>query len=891
MKNKTYLKASLREIRYSKGRYISIVLIILLGTLLFVGIKATGPVLNHSASQYVEDQHLSDMQIVSTAGLTEEDENLVKQLPDAKVESGHQTFYANDKNEVVKLYSYNQQSQQNRLIVKEGRLPKKANELVLDEKAKEAGYKQNQTYTIDSPDQLQRKEFKIVGFVQSPIYISTGERGFSTIGSGVVSYFAYLPESNFSSDVKSVIYVLFNELKGQETYGATYEKEMEKNVERAEKLLADRPAERKNELQKNAEQALLPQKNEVSQHLAELEKGQQALDQAKSQLEQQAKQLTGENPLQKETEELARQQNELTTSRKQLLAAQQTIADNEQKISEIETPSYSYTLRSDNPGFQEYGDLSERIAAIANVFPIFFFFIAGLITFTTMTRMVEENRREIGTLKALGYSRGEIAIKYIIYAVSATTIGIIAGSIIGTQTLPRLIFELSAERYNLLGVQPFYLPRPIIQATIAFLLASLGAALLVLLRELHEKPAELLQPKAPKPGKRIFLERITPIWSRLSFNQKVSYRNLFRYKSRMIMAIIGIAGCSALLVAGMGLKDSLNAVDDKQFGPIIDYQAIVTLTDQPDQEAVQKIVAETPEISSELAMLTQTVELKKAGQANQQLTMMVPADRKAFGDYVHFKVDEAPFELGDDGAVITQKMADLFQLEKGDQLPIYTEGAASFKVKIAGITENYLGNFLYLSKDYYQAVSGESFVSNALLLKSQKMDSQQENDLSAALLDSGKVVNTSFVSTQIKTQKDSMANLDSIVWIFVVLSGALAFIVLYNLTNINVSERLRELSTIKVLGFYDREVTAYIFRENIVFTLLGIVVGAALGVVLTRFILVQASMETVVFPLVIHYGAYLLAAGLTIFFSLIVMFATHYRLKHINMIDALKSNE
>ena len=893
MKNKTYLKASLREIIYSKGRFISIVLIILLGTLLYVGIKATGPILNHSASQFVDKQELSNLQIISTGGLTKEDEKLAETVPNAEVESGYQLFYADsDKNQVVKLYSYDKDNQQNQLIVKSGHLPKKDNEIVLDEKAKEEGYRLNQTYKIDQPDQLKRKNFKIVGFVQSPMYISTEERGLSNVGNGSVDFFAYLPENNFSSEIKSVIYLRFSNVDGKETYGKAYEKKMNQNIDKVEKLFAERPQERAAEIKAEAEKDLLPRKVEVTDNLAKADAGQKELDQAKAQLEQQAVMVPTGNPeLAKAQEELDAQQKELTRNREQLVEAQQKISDSEKEISELKTPSYSFDQRADNPGFQEYGDLSERIAAIANVFPIFFFFIAALITFTTMTRMVEENRREIGTLKALGYSRFEISIKYIIYALSAAAIGIVLGSVIGTHTLPRLIFVLSSDRYNFSGVTAFYLPRPIIQASIAFLFASLGAALLVLFRELHEKPADLLQPKAPKPGKRIFLERLTPIWSRMSFNSKVSYRNLFRYKSRMIMAVIGIAGCAALMVAGVGLKDSLSSVGDKQFGPIIDYDAIVTLKDQPDEAKVNMIFSQNKKLTSELAMMNQTVELKQKGQANQKLTMMVPKDRQKFKEYLHLKNQGEKFNLPNDGAVITQKMAELFNLEKGDSLTVHDEDQQTFEVKIANIADNYLGNFLYLSKDYYQQARGKDFKMNSYLLKSKKITKSEEKELSQKLLSSGQVVNTSFISTQIEAQEQSMDNLDGIVWIFVVLSGLLAFIVLYNLTNINVSERVRELSTIKVLGFYDREVTSYIFRENFVFTILGILFGYGLGIILTKFILDQASMETITFPLVIRLGAYLSSGGLTILFSVIVMVATHFRLRHINMIDALKSNE
>lgn len=849
--------------------------------------------MNHSASQYVDKQELANLQIISTGGLTGEDEQLAEEIPDAKVESGHQLFYADsEKNQVVKLYSYDKKNQLNQLIVKSGHLPKKDNEIVLDEKAKEEGYRLNQTYTIDQSDQLERKKFKIVGFVQSPMYISTEERGLSNVGNGNVDFFAYLPEKNFSSDIKSVIYVRFTNVDGKETYGKAYEKKMDQNIEQVEKIFAARPEERAAEIKADAEKELLPKKAEVTDNLAKIDAGQKELDQAKVQLAQQVAMMPQGNPqLAQAQAELEKQQKELSSNREQLVSAQQKISDSEKEINDLKTPSYSYDQRADNPGFQEYGDLSDRIAAIANVFPVFFFFIAALITFTTMTRMVEENRREIGTLKALGYSRYEISIKYIIYAVSAATLGIVLGSVIGINTLPRLVFELSSDRYNFPGVQAFYLFRPIIQATIAFLFASLGAALLVLLRELHEKPSELLQPKAPKPGKRIFLERITPIWSRMSFNSKVSYRNLFRYKSRMIMAVIGIAGCAALMVAGVGLKDSLGSVGDKQFGPIIDYDAIVTLKEQPDQKAVETIFSKNNKLTSELAMMNQTIELKQKGQANQKLTMMVPENRGEFKHYLHLKKQGKTFALPNNGAVITQKLAELFDLEKGDSLTVYDEDQQTFEVKIANITDNYLGNFLYLSKDYYKQVREKDFEVNSYLLKSKSMTKAEEKDLSQKLLSSDQVTNTSFMSTQIESQEHSMDNLDGIVWIFVVLSGLLAFIVLYNLTNINVSERLRELSTIKVLGFYDREVTSYIFRENFVFTILGILFGYGLGIVLTKFILDQASMETITFPLVVRWGAYLVSGGLTILFSVIVMVATHFRLRHINMIDALKSNE
>lgn len=906
MKNKTYVKASFREITQSKGRFIAISLIIFLGTLLFVGVKAAGPILNHSASQYVDKQNLADMQIISTLGITEDDEKLAKEIPDAKVESGYQFYYADaQKNEVVQVFSYNKTNQQNQLVLKEGRLPKSETEIVLDEIAAKDGYKIGDTFSINNDEQLKNKEYTIVGFANSPLFISTTERGYSNVGNGTVDYFVYVPESNFKADVKSVLYIRFDNVKGLETYSQEYKNQIEKNRDSVKKIFKNRPEERLTEIQNEAQTKLTEAKTDLADGLAQLEAGQNQLNQAQDQLNQQkqalqqlpeSQQTTLLSQLTSAESELATQQAELDANKTKLEKAQQEIATNEAEINQMKVPTYLFNVRADNPGFQEYGDLSERIAAIADVFPVFFFFIAALITFTTMTRMVEENRREIGTLKALGYTKFEISKKYIIYALLASALGIITGVIAGTELLPRIIYELSSDRYTLGGVKIYYVYTPIIQATLAFIAAALGSALLVLFRELHDKPAQLLQARAPKPGKRIFLEYITPIWSRLNFNQKVSYRNIFRYKSRMIMAIIGISGCAGLMVAGFGLKDSLSSVTDQQFGPIIDYQAIVTLNDDANTTSDQeKVIAELnteSTVKNHLMIHSETVELRATGKANLNLTMNVPENKAEFESYIHMtNLEGKTVLLSDQGAFITQRAAELYGISKGDELTIYDQDQEPIKIKIQDVIENYLGNFLYLSKDYYKKVTQQTFQPNTLLVQTSNMSATAETALSERLLATDKVTNTTFMSTQIKAQEDSMSNLDAIVVIFVVLSGALAFVVLYNLININVSERIRELSTIKVLGFFDKEVTMYIVRENIVFTLVGIVFGYGIGYVLTEFILQQASMENVIFPLVIHWPAYVVSGGMTIIFTIIVMAVTHFKLKYINMIDALKSNE
>lgn len=906
MKNKTYLKATFREISKSKGRFIAIVLIILLGSLLYVGIKTAHPVLDYSANEYVKTQNLADLQIISTGGLTADDEKLLTDLKGVTAESGHQLYWANsEKNEVVQAFSYHKEAKLNQLELVSGHLPEKNDEILLDEQAKQFGYHLGDEYLLEDKDQLTQTTFTIVGFVKSPLFINDLERGYTNVGNGTVSYFAYLPEAVFSAKIKSVLYLSFENTQKLATYSEAYKKQMTKNKEMVESLFSKRPKERLEELQTTASQTLAPKILEVEkaekslvEGKAQLTAAQKQLDTANSQLENlpSLQQATAKEQLATQQAQLAEQLKEITAQEEKLTEAKRQITQAQTEISELKTPVYSFNKRFDNVGFQEYGSLSGRIDAIADVFPVFFFFVAALITFTTMTRMVEENRREIGTLKALGYGKLEIAEKYIIYSLLAAALGLILGVVIGTNFLPRVIFYLMSDHYIFEKAYIFYVGDAVLKASGAFLIATLGAALFVLLGELREKPAQLLQVKAPKPGKRIFLERITPIWKRLSFNQKVSYRNLFRYKARMWMAIIGIAGCTGLMLAGFGLKDSLTSVTKKQFGPIFDYEAIVTLDkDQLTAEnlrTVNKQLQENSQVTSTLPSKNETLEIKEKNKATQNLTLMVPEDSQTFQSYLHLKDSHGKkLALTETGGMITQKTAEFYELKKGDTITVYNSDKDPLLVKISGITANYLGSFLYVSSDYYEKISGENFTPNSFLVKTEKMTKTQEETLAKNLLDTGSVINTNFTSKQIETQDGAMSNLDAVVWILVTLSGVLAFVVLYNLTNINISERVRELSTIKVLGFFNREVTMYIVRENIIFTLLGILGGFGIGRILTHFILEKASMENLVFPLVIKGAAYFYAGGLTILFTIIVMVFTHFKLQHIHMIDALKSNE
>lgn len=876
----------------------------MLGTLLFVGVKTTGPSLQHSADVELRHQHLSDLQITSTGGITDEDVALAEKIPGANIETGSQLFYSNkEKNEVVHLYSYEKDDKQNKLTVEKGRLPEKNTEIVLDATAQDKGYKLGDAFSIPQKDDLKHESYQIVGFVSSPLYLNNSERGVSNVGSGSVDFFAYLPQAEFKSEVRSTIYVSFDNVAKKNTYTASYQDQMEKNADKVKEIFADRPEARYQELKKQINDEVAPAKEKIADGQRQLADAQRQIDQASDQLNAQKAQLAAlpepqrsaaEEPLNQAQQQIQDNQAQLDTEKKSLADAETQVADGEKALDDLKVPEYTFSDRDDVLGFKTYGDLATQINAIANVFPVFFFFIAALVTFTTMTRMVEENRREVGTLKALGYTKREISKKYTIYASLAAVLGIVLGSAIGILTLPKLIFGFMTDQYTFSSFALSYNWTALIQAAVAFFIASWGSSMVVLMRELAEKPAQLLQPKAPKPGKRILLEYIPFIWNRLSFNQKVSYRNLFRYKSRMVMAIIGIAGCAGLMFAGVGLKTSLQSITDKQ-EEIVRYDAIVSLDEDKvqDRKDVQNVLDETEDVAANAAIQMQTLNHSSGANASESIPLMAFESKKEQETYLDLKdLDKQPIAVSDKGVLVTQGLAKENDLKKGDDLKLTSDDGETYNLKIAGVVENYTGSYVYTTKAYFDKVSPTPYVPNTILFKTkQPLTESQENQLAEKLLETDVAVNTSYVSQQVSLQQNMTQNLDSIVLIFVVLSGLLAFIVLYNLTNINISERVRELSTIKVLGFFDKEVTMYIVRENIIFTLIGIVFGYGIGYLLTGFILDQIAMSGLTFPLVITWTSYGLSAVLTIAFTVIVMIVTHFKLKHINMIDALKSNE
>ncbi len=848
-----------RNIRDSLGRFIAIVIIIMLGVLLFVGVKATGPALKDSLNTTVKADHLADSQLLATTGVTKAQVKAAQSVSGTQAEAVKFKYAIGGKaSDVVALYGYQKTATINRLHLTSGHLPTHHNEIVLDSVAKKSGYKLGQHYTFARNSGLNRRTYTITGFADSPAYIEDTSRGSANIGDGTVRYFAYIPDQQMNMPVASQLNIRFPGLQKRDTFSSSYKDAVAAKMKQVKRRVKD-------------------QAQKDLQTMIEAKIVQAATKKATAQataagMPASAAATTAQAAVQKQQATLKKQAS--TRAQKQL------------------TTSLTWQTRSDLPGFGDYGGSADRIAAIANVFPVFFFLVAALITFTTVSRMVEEARAQIGTFKALGYGKWAIARNYLAYAALAGLFGGVIGVFAGNLSIPRIVLSLYKNYIPLKQVVTLQWPLIALSIVLA-LIATLGAAIIVVRNELTEKPAALMRPRAPKSAKRILLERITPLWSRLSFNQKVSYRNLFRYKSRLIMTILGIAGGTALILTGFGIKDSITATGTLQYNDVVHYQAIARLADGKTPTAARTVLKKSNAYRSAGTVSSAVAKLSVNGHQISDVNLFAPSSGSSLEPYVSLRSTKTnqKLTLPRSGIVITSKVAKSLKVGTGDRLKITTTDGKKHSFKIKGIAKNYVGHFAYLSNTSYRQLAGQHTDPNALLVRLRPQTTKQNDRLAKRLLNHHAIIGISFTTTAKKTLSNMSGMLDPIVLIFILLSAVLSFVVLYNLNNINVSERIRELSTIKVLGFFDREVTMYISRESIVQTIVGILFGYGLGNLLTAYILQQAETADVVFPLTISFTGYLTATLLMIGFTAIVTWLTHRRLQRVDMVEALKSNE
>lgn len=594
-------------------------------------------------------------------------------------------------------------------------------------------------------------------------------------------------------------------------------------------------------------------------------------------------------------EGLAEFEKERAEAEEEIDEALADLEEAETELTDLEEPEYFVNDRTAFQGYGEFEENAERISAIAQIFPVFFFLLAALISLTTMTRMVDEGRNQIGTLKALGYSNGTIAMKYFTYAFIATFIGGVIGLFAGYWIFPNVVMDAYSSLYNLPSAQTqFYWNYAIISITGALLATGLSTLVSVRL-SLRSNAATLLQPKAPKKGKRIFLEYMPFIWDRFTFTQKVASRNLFRYKRRMLMTIFGVAGGTALLLTGYGLSDSIADIGDIQFGDIYLYRSIVsenTNASNSQIESYEETLASVEELEDELPVKMENATAE-FNEETLDITAMIPSSIDRLNDFIvlrDLEDSDETFTLPDDGAIITDKMAELLKVETGDVITLDINDSDTFDIEVKGIVEHYIEHYVYMSPTTFENLSGEEtqFNSRLLLYDENELD---ESQLGQLLTNEDAVQGVVFVESIQDAFQDSMDSLDVVTVVLIVSAASLAFVVLYNLTNINVSERIRELSTIKVLGFYDKEVTMYVYRENFVLTILGILSGFVLGFFMHRFVLQTAEIDIMRFARQINLSSYGYSFLLMFFFSSLVMLVMHFKLKRVDMVEALKTQD
>lgn len=576
-------------------------------------------------------------------------------------------------------------------------------------------------------------------------------------------------------------------------------------------------------------------------------------------------------------------------------SAQAKLEKYKEKIATTQVPQWYVTDRQAISSYASFENDAKGISAIGTVFPILFFLVAALVSLTTMTRMVEEHRTQIGTLKALGYSKKSIIAKYLLYAFTATLAGSIIGVVLGEALIPDLVVETYRIMYvNLTKTaSSVNIPYAVISIVIA-VLCTTGAAGFACYRSLKENPASLMRPEAPKSGKKIFLEKFEAFWIRLNFSQKAALRNLFRYKKRLFMTLFGVTGCMALLLVGFGIHDSVSSMTENQFNGIWNYQGTVTVDESLTRTERRHVLSEVQEIEGvdDYLQTFRTLTFVDYGENEENAYILVPQNVDFLSEYITLetRTGHKEVQINDEGVIITEKLAKMLGVKEGDSISFKSEkdGDSTAEIKILGVVENYIYHYVYMTPSAYKTLFGNSASLNTLLLRSSAADN---TEFSKQLLSIDGITSVT-MNTDTQTQVDeTMGNLIIIVALMIVSAGLLALVVLYNLNNINITERRRELATLKVLGFYDNELESYVFRENIILTVVGMILGIILGAVLHFFIMQSVETDTMMFGREIKWYSYLASIILTCGFSLLVNYLMSFKLRKIDMIESLKSTE
>ena len=927
--NNVILKDFWRSIKHTKGQFISIMGLMMIGAFALVGLMVTGPDMRDTGNHYAQKLNTADLTVICNYGLDHKDIQKIKQtkglqdvefgyMTDTVIKHSHESFRIFSKPKLVGKYE-----------VRQGHLPAKQNEIALADHYS-SRYKIGQKISFTEKKNilgttlLKRKSFKITGFVRSSQILSNVNLGQSNSGTGELKGYAVVSPKAFDQTVYTTANLRYKDLRGLDSYGKTYTSKVKKHKKVLQNALKNSAHQRKQRILNSAQEKLAPQEKKIQRAEQKIKVANQQINAAEKQLATQKAKLntqiaqaknadtnlpatarmqleqaqqeitTGEQKLQQEKRQFSHQSAVAT---KKIKVGKNKINKIKSKLKKLELPNYSVYNRREVPGGEGnlvYTTVAQVVEDLAKVFPIFLYFVAALVTFTTMNRFIDEERINSGTMKALGYDDYVIINKFIAYGFISGTIGTILGVYLGHTLMPQIVYHAY---YKSITIPPIELHFHWQISLIALLLSWISSVLpayLTAKNEFREKPAALLLPKPPAAGSTILLEKIPFIWNHLSFTHKVTARNIFRYKKRMLMTIFGVCGAATMLFAGFAVKNSITNMNNRQFKDLIHYNMIVAekpgISDQQEKSLSKKLQAGS--IKSETPIYYESLS-KTAGKTGdtQDITLIAPSSSKVLKDYVHLnnRKTKQTLHLSNNGVIISERLSTLLNVSEGGYISITDKDNHVRKMKVAGITEMYMGHFVFMNKTEYQRVFKRNFKSNAYLVNLKNSSRKNTRKMAAqfmALNGVAGVVQNTAVSQELDVVVQS---LNLIMVVLIVVAGLLAIVIQYNLTNINIAERIRELSTIKVLGFYDNEVTMYIYRETILLTVIGILVGYLTGDLLYRYILYVVPPDNVMFNPALSTSSFLWPLGVIGTITIVLGFIVNRKLKNLDMLEALKS--
>ncbi len=903
-KKNRLVTTSLREIKNSFPRFLSLMIMSFLGVFVYSGLKATAPFMINSLDKYYDERNTYDIKLTSTIGFASEDVDIVRDVAGIKdIEFSNYadvSFHTpNDKDYVLVVNSVT--NDLNYLKTDYDLSTLKDNELLVEEPfLDKTNYKIGDELTLTS-DNFVNQTFTIKGVVDSPLYFNNAnlnnDRGKTNVGNGTINFYSYTTLNSFKNDYYKNIYLTIDGASKFETNSKKYNQVVQNVMDLIQDKKNEILAKRLNYVKANYDQLVV-----VNKVVWEYAMGREQVDNYLTK-----NGFTNDEEFKNYFSNLEESDSNYQSAKKiaDTLKLLEENKDNyEQCVSVMnglgltknDLPKYITNLRKtmDNANllvynrlndatYKSYVDDTNSVTNLSYVFPLVFYAVAILVSLVSMNRMVEDDRMMLGTFKSLGFSNGMILFKYMLFASIATLVGGIIGVGLGVVIIPSLINSI----YRLLFDLPkFYLGLNLKDSLLGFFIALFcicGSTFYTVHKELKAKPAELLRPKSPKAGKKIFLERFTKLWHKIKFSNKITIRNISRYKKRVTVTTLGVAGCCALMLCGFGIRDSITDIPAKQFTYVTTQDATVYFNNVSKSDAKQLLNKDEFTSYSIFNNINATT-------GKYDIYIAVLSDN--FNEFQHFydvKTKEQ-CELNNDEIFISDKLAQLLNVKKGDYVEFSSEDD-TYKMQVSAVIENYIHHYIYMNEQTYNKYSSKELTFNMAYVKFNNLSKEQQLDLQAKMLENADVLNMTFVQDSIDQANDMLQTLNKVVVILIVLAAMLSFIVLYNLSNINIQERKREIATLKVLGFYPKEVNRYITQENWILTFFGVLIGLVAGFFLTNIVVSTVEIEYVRFIHIIKPLSFLYSSIMSFVFTFIINFITHFSLKKIDMIESLKSVE